>query len=1028
MSASVPRFTSFRPKPKPLAPPPPPPPEKPRDQESKHKHHTSSRHRVKTPPPRATQDRKPHANAQTSTSRACFSDRRGDADIIKYGTLNPYDVPTYRRCGYGHVLGLSGQKMDREHSTEKNICMTPLVRQRQTRWLTDRHAIKASKRALRLVKVAEASPFDQEAAFISLSATRKRKRVPDADCESDRNLAPELDYRGMAEKLDPDKADDPDTYYESDTEAASAHSETTKRNADLIRATRDNPHDLQAWLDLVQHQEPMMKLDRAVEELTTSDKQNLADVRIATYKEALRKVGDNEASQIELHTKLLSEAQAHWDSEKLAAKWQHVLSKHPRSVVLWFGYLDFAQSTFTKFKYEDCRLLVREALAALGTQSPSNHSATPEARLHLLARLTRMAQEAGYQELALAIWQAIFEFSLLTPPHLTADKLQQFEEFWESEAPRIGEPGSKGWRHTSIDDAAPPVCSITLASPGPSGRVWEGFQEREVEHMSKLRYPGRSTDDVAEEDPFHAIFFSDLKEYVTAVPTVPAELLVDAFLSFCGLPGLASTTPAEAWRADPFMRNRASYSNTTAEMDSGGLLYQDALSRYSQCPLASFQMTNHLLVQQPFSLDTSRLSPDFVRNLLKLLATNLPEHELISEYLLAFEYKHFPDEVAKTAKQLLKERPSSLRLYNMYGLMESHKGNSAKANQVFGAALNINTASADGLELLSSYIWQALLTGDTGEALWRIVRHEGQLPHVRTMQPDSHLLEKTRTALQVSLEDTLVKKDYASAVLNTALLALLTYLSRKCDAMAALEIHNNLISWFASHTLSSSAHAEVHAQALARLLTYHVTHTPIMKPALLRTALEPLIATFPDNTILLSTYAANEARFTIDDRVRGNMHRVLNTSSAASVVTWAFAVHHETLRGEMAGSTSHSIRALYKRATDLDASGVHCPALWRMYLLFEVQQLIKEQTLRPNRRPRRDNKKSKWESRVEEAENRVRDTFYQGLKMLPWCKDYIMLAFTDAREVFTEEELWRLYRVMMEKELRVHTELDEPDT
>ncbi|KAJ4337250.1 hypothetical protein N0V95_008387 [Ascochyta clinopodiicola] len=1013
----------MQPKP-PAQPPPPPPPEKPRDEEKKHKHHRSSRHRVETSPKGETQDRRPHHDAPTPKPKAYFSDRRGDADIIKYGTLNRYDVPSYRRCGYGNVLGLLGQKIDREYSTEKKIYMTPLVRQRQKRLLTDRQSMKASTRALRFVKVAEV-PEDGD--FIALSGTRKRKRDSDVDSHSDENLAPELDYRGIAEKRDPNKADDPDTYYESDTEAASVYSETIKKNAELIRATRENPQNLQAWLDLAQHQEQMMKLDRAVDELTTSDKQTLADVRIATYEEALRKIGGNEAGQIELQTKLLREAQAHWDGARLAVKWQDALKQYPRSVVLWFEYLDFAQSTFTRFKYEDCRVIFRKALAALEAESHSKDSNTTHAGLHLFVRLTRMVQEAGYQELALAIWQAIFEFSLLAPPD-TTDKLQHFEEFWESEAPRIGEPGSKGWRHTLIDDAVPPACSITLASLNPSNHVFEEFQKREIERMSKLRYPGRSTDEVGEDDPFHAIFFSDLKEYVTSIPTVSTELLIDAFLSFCGTPGLIDTPPAKIWRADPFMQNNVSHSRFADETEMGSLLYVEALSQYFQCPLASFQMTNDLLVQQKFSLDTSRLSPDFVRNVLKLLVTNFPEQERIGEYILAFESKHFPNDVAKTAKQLLKDRPSSIRLYNMYGLIEGYKGNSAKASQIFGAALNIRTVSVDSLELLSSYVWQALLTDDKDEALWRIVRHKGQLPSSRMMQPDTYLLDKTRTTLQVSLEDTLLKKDYTSAVLNTTLLALSTYLSMDCNAIAALEIHNNLDSWFASHRLSSSAYAETNAQALARLFIYHVTHTPIMKPALLRTALEPLITTFPDNTILLSTYAANEARFSIDDRVRGNMRRVLNTSPASSVVTWAFAVHHETLKGEIAGSTSHSVRALYKRATDLDASGAHCPAFWKMYLQFEVEQLAKEQTLRPNRRPRRDNKKSKWESRVEEAEDRVTETFYQGLKMLPWCKDFIMLAFTDAREVFTEQELWRLYRVMMEKELRVHTELDEPDT
>lgn len=76
-------------------------------------------------------------------------------------------------------------------------------------------------------------------------------------------------------------------------------------------------------------------------------------------------------------------------------------------------------------------------------------------------------------------------------------------------------------------------------------------------------------------------------------------------------------------------------------------------------------------------------------------------------------------------------------------------------------------------------------------------------------------------------------------------------------------------------------------------------------------------------------------------------------------------------------------------------------------------------------RPRKDGKKSKWELRVEDAEGRVRETVYGGLKMVPWCKDFVMRAFEDARGVFGDEELWRLHGVMVEKEMRVYTEVDE---
>jgi tetratricopeptide (TPR) repeat protein len=1018
-STAVPKFTSFKAKPKALEQPPP---EEPRHKEKEHSRLSSSRGKARAERTRSPPREKQERPREDSHNKLYFSDRRGDLDIVKYGALNRYDIPSYRRSGYGNVLGVSYQKIDRERSSDQKIYLIPLVRQQQKRLLTDKHVARESRRTLRLVKAAENHQADAKRDFIALSGTQKRKLDGSSGSDDDVDV-PAVDYRGIAEQPDPDKADDPDTYFESDVEASTVNSEVTQKNSRLIRETRDEPENLHAWLDLIEHQEPMMKLDRAIAELSAADRRNLADVRISTYEEALRKVGSDEASQIELHVGLLREAQRHWDDAKLAVKWQQVLVKHTHSVKLWLGYVDFVQSTFSIFKFEDCRTAFIKALEALRSAS-SNNEATTEARLHLFVRLTAMIQDAGYQELALAVWQACFEFNILSPQELTSNKLDQFEEFWESEAPRIGEPNSKGWKSTSIEEATPPSCSIVLETTDSSRPSLLTFQNCETERVSKLRYPGRSTDEVGDEDPFHTIFFSDLEDYVGNLPDVSTGMLVDAFLCFCGLPPLVGADMNRSWWDDPFLQRRHT-AESIKQAESGTFGYQEALSRYLQSPLCKCQMTQDLLIQQKFSLSASRLSPEFIKHALKLLATSSADDgELIGEYLLAFEARHLPLEVAKSAKRLLKDRPSSVRLYNMYGLVEDRLGNSSKANQVFAAALNINASIDHRLELSSSYVWQAMCKGDKDEALRRLTEVKAsQQPQTSLPSPDH--VRTAQIAFQKALEEALLKQDYHHAVLNASHLALLTYLSSDYNITTALDVHKNLTAWFASHKLTFSPHAELHAQTTARLLAHHATHTPIMKPALLRTALEPLIATFPSNTVLLSTYAANEARFSVDDRVRGHMHRILNVSPVSSVVTWAFAIHHETLRGEIAGSTAHSIRALYKRATSPDAAGEHCPALWHLYLSFELVQLRKEKGRRVDSRPRKDGKKSKWEMRIEDAEGRVRETVYEGLKMVPWCKDFVIRAFGDAKGVFGDEESWRLYGVMVEKEMRVYTEMDE---
>jgi tetratricopeptide (TPR) repeat protein len=1016
MASNVPKFASFRPKPKAA-------PEPPKEPQQREKDDKSSKEKV----PRKRRSPSPPRNARTqesSTDRPYFSDRRGDPDVLRYGSMNRYDIPPYRRFGHGFILGLSAyQKIDREQSTDRKILVTPATRRRQERLLTSKRANKSNDRALRLLK-AEIPDRDLSQDFVPFSTNFKRKR-DDSD-EEDDEMEPETDYRGIGEPKSTDPVD-PDTHYESDPEVV-IDTEVTRKHSQLVRQTKEHPEDIQSWLALIEHQEAMLKLERPSAELTASDKVHLADIRISTYEEALKKIGSDQNSKLQLYKGLLKEAERAWDGAKLASKWKDVLAKHPQSLDLWMVYLDFVQSRFTSFKYEDCRAIFFKCNESLRT---NKSEISPEQSLHVLLRLTSMAHDAGYQELALAVWQALLEYHLLRP-EVGAD-LKPFEEFWESEVSRIGEPGAKGWKHSNTDDAIPPGPS-SLHEKEASDATFEDFRKREVEATSILRLPGRTSDDVAEDDAFHTIFFSDIEPYLNIItPETPATLIIEAFLCFCGLPPLSHRSPhRRSWWPDPFLQRHWNSATPETEDTTG---FTKAIKRFSNYSAKSFQMTTELLFDHSFSLESIRLDEEFIRRLLKLLASNLPSEDIVGEYLLAFESKHFPLEAFKTAKRLLKARPSSLRLYNAYGLVESRLGNSAKADQVFSMALSMQKgddvlSTPWSLELFNNWVWEALRRGEHGKALWRLVSPRGSLPAGATKdsQPDTTLLETVHLTLSQTSEHALLHHDYPTAILSTSLLALLAYLTHNHSAPHALTLHANLTSYLTSHRLSTTPTAELHAQSIVTLLTHHTTHAPIVKPSLIRTTLEPLISTFPTNTLLLALYAANEARFSIDDRVRGIMHQTsLHTSEEKSLPAWAFAIHYETLKGEIAGSTSHSIRALYKRATE-STVGSRCPALWEAYVRFEMQCLGEEVARqRTGRRPRRDAKKSRWEVRVEEAEERVKETFFAGLRKLPWCKEYIMLAFTDAQGVFGEEEKAKLYRVMLEKELRFYVELDGVD-
>jgi hypothetical protein len=242
-----------------------------------------------------------------------------------------------------------------------------------------------------------------------------------------------------------------------------------------------------------------------------------------------------------------------------------------------------------------------------------------------------------------------------------------------------------------------------------------------------------------------------------------------------------------------------------------------------------------------------------------------------------------------SAKRLLKARPASQRLYNAYALAESCRGNATKADQVFSMALSmcsgssITLSTSDNLRLFSSWCWEVLRRGDTTEALWRL-SSLGRPVAARSdanAHPDVSTLLHARTALGEACERALLANDYFSAVTGNALLALFTYLSGNMNIVAAIDIQQHLTSWFVSHKLSASSPAELHAQEVARLLNYYLTHAPIVKPAIIRAALEPRVAQFPDNTQYVNrlSSSSSEPRF--------SLHSNLDTSLSP---TWVVAM------------------------------------------------------------------------------------------------------------------------------------------
>ncbi|GME58858.1 hypothetical protein BKCO1_560005 [Neofusicoccum parvum] len=367
-------------------------------------------------------------------------DTKGDLGILQYGGLHKYSVPAYHRAGYGSVLGLpSHARIDRLASDDRDVVID-MVRRRggsERQLLSKRFAAKEAP-ALRVIKPLDhdaANELDLDQDFIPVRSLKRKRGSESPEPEMEK-----IDYRSIEGKAKPsNEPADSDLEYASDDMGAGSHqdffSDAKNRNALLTRKVQSNPRDIQTWLDLVDHQESMIRIGSSDvhRQLKATELHALASLRFDIYQRALKAMHSER-----LVVGLMDESSKIHQREEHFDRWKKVLAENPESTDLWIKYLDTLQTNLAEFHFENCRLKFMECLGIL------SKSATAEAqklRVYVFLRLTSLMRHAGYHERAIALWQAVLEYQVFRPSYddvtSVSTILQDFEDFWESECPRI---------------------------------------------------------------------------------------------------------------------------------------------------------------------------------------------------------------------------------------------------------------------------------------------------------------------------------------------------------------------------------------------------------------------------------------------------------------------------------------------------------------------------------------------------------------------------------------------------------------
>ena len=706
-------------------------------------------------------------------------DKTGDPNNLSYGTIHRYSIPSYYRAGSGRVVGLSSEyRFDRSFDTESFVVIGRRLESsgdgKQRRLLGK--GVNKDANTFRVLALQDAdASLDPNHDYVPLTSSSSRERNSESN-RHDHKLDDEndgIDYRSIEGKAKARATTDEDL--EAFKEHSSSEDEgkikpmtdaARQRNVYLSRRVETDSMNLQAWQELIDHQDSLIGLDSPADgrRATNAERHSIAEVKLSIYEKALTKVGYGRGRE-SLLLGMMAEGSKVWETKRQVTKWQSILRENAGFIGLWTAYLNFQQTNFITFTYESCRSVFLECLNTLtnvsrGLKSREEHDSI---RIYIFMRMTIYMREAGFSEHAVGLWQSILEFNFFRPSNIVEDSqaLVYFEAFWDDETPRVGDEGAMGWKYTQSSDSK--SHSDKAAPPLDETHLFQTWIASEKQRAQDCRTPARTTDDVGEDDPYRVILFSDLKDFLFSVhcPQSLAELL-DALLAFCNLPPLApsneqSWSRIKAWWDDAFIRSELSYNtergldtNTGVEPKLPPLAEQLSLavnnlndgsnvkarSSINEAVLYStpnFQTTTESLFVRdhayrfhdyisPVTDVHSPTDQRWVRRLVDLLAMTETASDDFLEYVLGLVASTDYAAAKKKAKVMLKSRPASMRLYNAYALLESQAGNRIAADNVWLISLSksqdVAGKESSSVSLLRrTLVWDTLRRGDDTETL-----------------------------------------------------------------------------------------------------------------------------------------------------------------------------------------------------------------------------------------------------------------------------------------------------------------------
>lgn len=1055
---------------------------------------------VFTEPPKET------ADDLEGSSSTFFIDKVGDPQNLNYRGPNTGAGPPYFRAGAGGIVGLARQKkIDRLASDHKILVLSkfPHESPKQRENLAFNNVNK--KRVLKLrTKLSENDDegLDPMADYVSLNGTRKRRRIykgngTNSDSSSSSNHTGIDKYRFGEKKVTTvDEPSDEDLCYGTSTSASDSGGGTSYRFTDKVQKRRvelssridANPTRCDAWLALIDYQDTTLGLEHAskTSKITKAESQSIADVKISIYEKAIEKV-ESLVDKEHLILGMMDEAKKVWESKKVSSKWRSFVQKYPTSVILWMKYLDFKQSDFSFFRYEEVRTAYLDCLKELREirMQPgiTDCDTIYTIQLYVILRMTVFIREAGFSEHAVASWQAILEYIFFKPVEFQHQKYQSggplerhtmsaFEEFWESELPRIGEDGAEGWaayvpkggRSSEPKEDAEDTFTDC-------GHIFAAWVRSERRRSLLSRIPARTIDKVEENDPYRVVLFSDLQCILVDPPSHSGqELVMTALVAFCHLPPYSTEFVdgrSRIWLHDPFFRNESLYQShvflsnwksgfqiseakTSTSIDPQynplrrkslkGNPFKYCTPDYQLCSSSLFAASESWFSafdswKDEFFEDEGPLQVRWVRQVLKKLVHHDTGGEKLAEYYLAFELQFSPSTVRKLAKTLIKKSPSSIRLYSSYALIEYYLGNPKSAENVIMTTINLSKTldeqtQRESIRLWSPWIWAALLNAGPALALERLLmftnhtldiddsKKENSISRNLTVPESSVLLRTQNVRTSIKLETPLTIQQALVAARDQAI-------SLGFPSHAAIAVECLIILKYLANRQSLPAARSVFTLNVDLFTSRFSQSSPNQ---------EYIHQSFAR---LLHYHATHTAYFSptiIRSALTGSVTMFPQNTIFLSLFSWIEARFRidDRLRSIMKDvvlSKDRGREGKYQESVMSHFFAVHTE-INRSVTLGSNAHTVRGTFERGVGSNCGAHSAGLWKLYFlfEISKNelkKAKSVFYRGVKACPWAKELYMIAFEYLRTVMDESELTGLYELMVERELRIHLGLEE---